>query len=204
MRRNQATLEKMGCYQLNKKMNGISARMLLREVILRLEILSSRLKGLKAGKDVWLSLLFSCQVVSSSWTAACQASLSLTISWSLSKFTPTGLPSGSDGKEDICKNIQLLRDSLNCIAPYWLGSPISSQGSFSNILFLACWSAAWLGLFYPQQIESCLYCITEPIWLNVQFGRYHRIMWMFRFSKNILIFTHLPSQHIWQRGHSVP
>ena len=122
-------------------------------------------------------------------SAACQASLSLTISWSLSKFTSTGLSSGSDGKEDIYKSIQLLHDSLNCIAPYWLSSPISSQGSFINILFLSCSFAAWLGLFYSQQIESCLYCLAEPIWLNVQFGRYHRIMCVFRFSKNTLIFT---------------
>ena len=144
------------------------------------------------------------QLLTTPWTAACQASLSLIISCSLSKFPSIGLPSGSDGKEDIYKSIQLLHDSLNCITPCWLRSPISSQGSFSNILFLSCWFAAWLGLFYSQKIESCLHCLAEPIWLNVQFGRYHRIMCVFRFSKNILIFTHLPSEHIWQRVHSVP
>ena len=57
LRRNQATLEKMGCYQLNKKMNGISARMLLREEILRIgdsELHIERIKGwerLRAGGE---------------------------------------------------------------------------------------------------------------------------------------------------------
>ena len=80
-------------------------------------------------------MLFNCQVVSNSsapWTAACQASLSLAISWSLPKFVSIDMGDAS--------NYLILCHRLLCLPSVFPNTRVFSNESAPHIRWLKYWS----------------------------------------------------------------